>query len=333
MKTKSPRSAVSFPRVALASIGLLLQAACTQASVTADLPATAGTPGRTENDESVARAKAVLMKVMTQERSWKQVHAAEALIAVGESVAVRTVFANEPEAADLADYRIGIWRVRAAIALSRPERKQWLNKIEAAFCDPRSPDRLDAIESLSKLGFAVSGETLAKVRQLAATAPEGDKLFALWALAKAEEPGAIERIIAALDSTDIFARQRAAYALRWLHVESMPVKQGLVRAVQAEPVDTYPYVYLLSAALVLDADPSQRGLWRGKLEKVLATGPASARFEAIQCLMTGYGRADVPRLAPMLQDGETDTRISAAWGILSIQNREQGLKTEARRAP
>lgn len=304
----------------MASMGLILLAAGPTA-MSADRPETAGIPTETEINAAVVQAKAVLLQVLTHERNWQQIHAAEALIAVGEGATVRAAFANDQVVSEQSDYRIGIWRVRAAVAQSPVERKQWLAKIEAAFCDPRSPDRLDAIESLSKLRFVASGETLRMVRQLAEESSEGDKLFTLWALALAEDPGAMERIIAALASADIFARQRAAYALRWLHASSGPALQALARATQAEPAGTYPYVYLLSAALALNADPPQSRDWQAKLEAVLASGPAPARFEAIQYLMTTYDRTDVLRLKPQLNDSECDTRIAAAWGMLNVHYR------------
>lgn len=322
---KSPRMnvyksghAAFFVRLALASISLPLLGASAPANPNPPAAANATRILKREDDAATTRARAVLHQIVAQERSWIQIHAAEALIATGESAAIRAIFVSEQAKADLSDYRIGAWRVRANTAESTDERSHWIGRIEKVFHDPTSPDRLDAIESLSKLGFVVTGQTRAMVRTLAAEASEGDALFALWALALAGEPGALERMTASLASANGVARQRAAYAFRWLRPKSAAILQALARGTNAEPPDTDAYPYLLSAALLLNADPQYIAAWQAKLEKVLATGETWARYEASQSLMPRYGLADLPRLLPLLEHSESDTRIGAAWSILYI---------------
>jgi HEAT repeat protein len=193
-----------------------------------------------------------------------------------------------------------------------------VSRIEEAFLDPASPDRLDAVETLAKLRVAVSGETRATALRLASEWPESDAIFARWALAVAGEPGELERITGSLSSADALARLRAAYALRWLQPAAPATLAALARAADAEPVGSEAHVYLVSAALVLEANPGRLATWQEALEGILATGTAGARYEALQALMLRYGSSDIPRLLPLLDDADSDTRTGAAWAILRI---------------
>ncbi|MDB6169563.1 MAG: hypothetical protein JWM88_2427 [Verrucomicrobia bacterium] len=274
------------------------------------------------SSSAAARAREVLRQVATHGESWKMIHAAEALVALGEGPAVRALFTAN-EAADRSDYRIGAWRVRARTAESPEERSRWIGKIEAVLLDPASPDRLDAIETLSKLNCVISGPTLAASRQLAAGLSESDGTFPLWALALANEPGALERLAGVLTSANSQARGRAAYALRWLRPSSPQVLRALAQAADAEAADTDALPYMLGAALALNADPLRAGAWQARLEKILAAGETSARYEACQTLMVRYGIADLPRFQPLLEDPESDTRVGAAWSVLFIEARSR----------
>lgn len=327
------KCAAFFVRRAIAAVSLLLLASPAPASGPTPPIAMIAPPIYSEGgmDQAPSRARAVLDQIVAGERSWKRIHAAEALIAIGEGPSIRAIFSRDHAASDLSDYRIGAWRIRANTAESPDERSRWIGKIEEVFRDPASPDRLDAIESLSKLGFVVSGRTRAMVRTLAAEAPEGDALFAWWALALAGEPGALERMTASLASANGMARQRAAYALRWLRPRSPAILQALARAANAEPFDTDAYPYLLSAALLLNADPQYSAAWQAKLENVLATGETWARYEASQSLMPRYALADLPRLMPLLENPESDTRIGAAWSILYVYIKADDGKKSATR--
>ena len=74
------------------------------------------------------RARQILHEILARRESWKMIHAAEALIAIGEGPAVRAFFAANQAAADQSDYRIGAWRVRARTAESLEERRRWIEK-------------------------------------------------------------------------------------------------------------------------------------------------------------------------------------------------------------
>lgn len=267
------------------------------------------------------RARQILHEILAQQESWKMIHAAEALIAIGEGPAVQASFAANQPAADQSDYRIGAWRVRARTAESLEERSRWIERVESVLIDPASADRLDAIETLSKLNRPVSDQTLAVARRLASDLSESDATFALWALAFAGDAGALERLTAVLTSTNSQARGRAAYALRWLRPASPLILRMLAQAADVEPSDTDAFVYVVSSALACQADPLRLQTWHSSLEKVLFQGEPAAQYEACQSLMTRYGIGDIPRLLPLLDAPESDTKTGVAWTILFIEAR------------
>ena len=265
-----------------------------------------------------ARARAVLHQTVATDRTWVRVHAAEALVAAGEDAAMHELFLSEQPANDTAVYRIGVWRVLANTAQNADERTWWIARVEQVFLDPAAPDRPQAVETLGKVRHRVTGAVLAAVRARAAAGPEADAIVPLWVLQLAGEPGALARLTVALKSPDATTRQRAAYAARWLHASDATQRRALADAADTEPADSPAYAYLLSAALSLDTRPAHTAAWQTKLENVLFTGSAAARFEACQTLMNRFNAPDAPRLAPLLDAAEPDTRVGAAWTILHV---------------
>jgi len=270
-----------------------------------------------------ARARTVLRQVVATDQTWVRVHATEALIAAGEGEAMRALFLRERPAIETTVYRIGVWRVLANTAHGTVERAEWIARIEQVFLDPAAPDRPQAVETLGKLRHRVTGKILETVRARAATGPEAEAIMPLWVLQLAGEPGAKARLTGALVSSDATVRQRAAYAVRWLHASDAAQRRTLAGAADTEPADSPAQAYLLSAALSLDAAPARTAAWQAKLEKVLMTGTAAARFEACQTLMHRFNLADVSRLAPLLDEAEPDTRVGAAWAILHVLARRR----------
>jgi hypothetical protein len=260
---------------------------------------------------------------MVSEQSWIRIHAAEALMAAGEMEEIRTYFLNALPDTESSVFRIGVYRVLATASHTPEERSKWIGKVERVYLDPTAPDQNQAIETLCKLKHRVTGDALAKVRRNAASLPSAPMALALWAGALAEEPMALEGLTELLLSKDPALRTSAAYALRWLHPTDAVVRTALVRAVAAESPGTTPYAYMLGAALAVDADPAQTASWESKLNDVLLTGAAGARFEASWTLKQRYNRADVPRLAPLLDlpASENDARVGVASVILTTLTR------------
>jgi hypothetical protein len=270
-------------------------------------------------DALAAHARDVLREIEASEHSWVRIHAAEALMAGGASDAVRAEFLASLPTLESSAIRVGAWRVLTTTAPSPEDREPWIVKIARTYLDPAAADQNQAIETLCKLGFRVSGEVLAKVRREAAGPPSVPMSLALWSAVLAGEPDALPRLTALLASSDPALRGDAAYALRWLRLSDPAMRRALTRAAAAEPAGTSAYPYILGAALTVDADPTQTAAWTAKLNEVfLASGPTDGRFEASWTLRNRYRVADLPRLAAMLDlpPKENDTRVGAAAVIL-----------------
>jgi hypothetical protein len=266
-----------------------------------------------------AHARDVLREIGASEHNWVRIHAAEALMAGGESDAIRAEFLASLPALESSAIRVGAWRVLTTTAPSPEDREPWIVRIARTYLDPAAPDQNQAIETLCKLGFRVRGEVLAKVRREAAGPPSVPMSLALWSAVLAGEPGALTQLTTLLTSSDPALRGDAAYALRWLHLSDPAMRLALARAAATEPAGTSAYPYILGAALTVDADPAQTAAWTAKLNEVfLASGPTDARFEASWTLRHRYRVADLPRLAAMLDlpPKENDTRVGAAAVIL-----------------
>lgn len=270
-------------------------------------------------DALAVRARAVLHEVMAHEENWIKIHAAEALMAGGEAVAIRDRFLQLVPGVDALAYRVGVWRILANTSPTGPGRAACVASVEKIFLNPASADRSQALETLCKLRHPVSGPALAEVRKIAAGPPAPLRGLAFWALRLAGEPGALASLGGLLRSPEVGERLVAAYALRLLR-ENDPVALGqLARAAELEPPESRAHPYLVSAAFSLNGDPARRSAWRTALEKILATGPDAARFEACQGLLEQVTAADRAGFARLLDAPENDTRVGAALAILRVE--------------
>lgn len=269
-------------------------------------------------DALSGRAKAVLHEVLDREENWIKIHAAEALMAGGEAVAIRDRFLRLIPQVDALAYRVGVWRILANTSPTLAERAACVAQVEKIFLNPASADRSQALETLCKLRHPVAGPALEAVREIAAGPPAPLRGLAFWALRLTEEPGALASLGGLLHSREEGERLVAAYALRLLR-ENDPVVLGqLSRAAENEPPAARSFPYLVSAAFSLNADPARRAAWRTALEKILVTGSDAARFEACQGLLDQVTAADRPDFARLLEAPENDTRVGAALAILRV---------------
>ena len=285
------------------------------------VPLASGCAATQTSSALVERARTVLAADLANEKAFVKVHAAEALIALGEKDEPRRVFSAElPAANELRPYRIGVWRVLAAASKSPKERADWLARIESVVLDETTMDRLHAVETLGKLGHAPSGQVRAAIEEMA-KGPAAPAVFAHWVLHLAGDRTALPAIVAALNSDDPAARLRAAYVLHWLNINDAATRAAVDRTAEREPTDAVGYTIINCAAVALDANPARTSARVAILENLLAMGAAGARYHASQTLMRRYTSADFPKLSPLLAHAEGDARIGAAWAILHINAR------------
>lgn len=266
-----------------------------------------------------ATALAALQEILHDQKSWIQVHAAEALLAQGEHASVRAVFENLDTAGAAASYRIGVWRVLANSSRSPSERAAWAQRIEHIAEDPSAPDRKQAIESLGKLAQPVSAACLAALQTFIRERAPEETVLAWWSLHHCGDPKALIALREFLPRPEPLARQRAAYVLRWIHPTDPATAAALAQAATAEPKGTLPRTFIISAALALVASHPDREQWRQELEGILfESASTAARFEAAQSLAGVMSDADVFRVRTLLDDPDVDVRVAGASLILSI---------------
>ena len=270
------------------------------------------------HDSLARRARAALDAATQKEGDWIWIHALEVWVELGEKEKVRGLLLPRLAEFERSTIRIGIWRVLANSAQSKEERATWIKKIEQAFLEPAAADRLQAIETLGKLGHAPQGAVLDAARGLRSTMPENEALFPLWTLWLAGEQGAGTQLVGSLTSPEVNVRRRAAFIMRWLKPDGAWMRGALARALAEEAPDSIAQSYLLSTSLSLDLDSSRRREWAQKLEQRLPTVAGGVCLEACQALRKVYTPADLPRLAPLLEHAEADTRIGSAWTILHV---------------
>lgn len=270
-------------------------------------------------DPLAIQAKSVLRDVMGVEESWIKIHAAEALVAAGETEFVREQMRQlAPQSGKLV-YRVGIQRVLANTAGTLSERRASVAEVERIFLQPASPDRSQALETLCKLHHRVSGPALAAARELAAGPDSSLRGVALWALCIAGEPAAREALVALLQSPEASARLAASYALRMMRERSPAALVALALAAEREAPSSNAYPYVLSAAAALAADPARVPAWQATLRKMLANEATAdaARFEICQGFLQGGAVGDRAEFARFLAGPGHDTRVGAALVILT----------------
>lgn len=274
------------------------------------------------DDALASRSKAILRDIFAQDEAWIKIHAAEALLVGGEAIAMREQFLRMAPTADSLLYRVGVWRVLANTSPTAADRAECVAQIEKILLGPAPRDFSQALETLCKLLVRVEGPVLDLARRTA-DGPVGPlSALALWSLSLRDEPKALERLCALLESTVPRMSSIAAYALRWLRTTDPTALRLLVQAADKEPVGTDAHAYLVSAAFALNADPARRPAWRAALEKVLATGSMEARFEACNGMLAQATAASLPHYTPLLDDAGADTRVGAALTILHVRARE-----------
>lgn len=263
-----------------------------------------------------ARATATLLDVLHREPSWVGIHAAEALIRHGEGDMVRKIF---PGPAGAKYPRVGRLRVLATLT-SEPEKNSLIRQIEAIFIDSTAPDRTQAIETLAKLRHPLSPAARALAQSMAREMPASDAVLPLWSLYFSGDTSALPQLTRLLTAEDPVARQRTAYALRWIGAKDPVVLKALNLAAARETQVPLPRVYLLSSALQLGAgsDSVRRGDWSKELFSTLTTGPSAAAFEAGQVLGPWITAAEIPVLLRLLESPEGDTQVGAALLLLSF---------------
>ena len=272
------------------------------------------------------RVSQLLHAALDGEQQWTKVHAAEALLAAGDTQSVKAAFDRElPLKGNERPYRIGIWRVLAQAARNDEARDGWIKNIVDAFREVDGTDRLHASETLGKLGYRAPADDR-DVFELAAKDASGPLMAnALWVLANSGRSKADVQLVDLLASDDRPTRATAAYAIRYLPKISVAVWGKLQAAARKEPevagADDIVRASLVGAAFVHAPVESQKATFKAEVVKYARTGSADAKVEACAALAMQGLDEDVAPLVSLLDDSSIDVRVAAANAILQIDRR------------
>jgi hypothetical protein len=268
----------------------------------------------------VLRAFETLWLVLEEDRTWAGIHAAEVLLAQNQGARVERFFIENGDSFP----RIGRLRVTAQL-VHETARRALAQQIETIFLEPGSPDRKQAIESLAKLRQPLSHAARLVAQSMVDSGPLKDAILPLWSLHYSGDHEAKRTLSHALAAHDPIARQRAAYALRWIGTDDSFTLKSLATAAGREPSGTLPRVFVISAALALSAEPSQHHTWKQELLATLHTGPGAAAFEAASAVAPWLEAADIADILPLLDHSTGDTRVAAALLILRYHSSSKTL--------
>lgn len=262
----------------------------------------------------------LLEQEMLANTNWVRIHAAEALIQHGCTNPVTKLFAplgaNENPSA-----QIGVWRVLAQAAETEAQRRASVALIRHALLDEHSPGRLQAAESLAKLGSVDVTDRPVLERWLK-NADESTAPFVLWLLTLLSGPqdrASVEaRLAKSLDSNDPIARLRTAFALGRLKTLSRGSLAQLTRRAQVEAADSPARVYLIAAWLLHEEDKTAQLKLMKQLAVFLNSAKPNEQLEAATVLGMRGTVEERPGLMRLLRSREPDARIGAANGLLHL---------------
>ncbi|MGI9456836.1 MAG: hypothetical protein ACR2NU_09750 [Aeoliella sp.] len=305
-------------------------------------------------------AQAALLQALRAKEFWVKVHAAEFLIALGDTSAVEAEFSQELlQREDRRPERIGVWRVGYRLAKSDQDRAALAGEIGAVAQDKSATDRLHAIETLAKLSLQLpEGEVLAIITT---TRDVGDHelAFGLWVAMNQQGNEQMrvqtEQLVSLLASDDDIARLRAAYTLWQFATHSpAPLRDAVIDAgVETAQQKAEDSLEELAGAHVIATAWKTAELWRVDDEieefrdarvKELSTAlkqAAGHSTEVSRVLANSLAElgtpADGARLQEYLNSDDLDLRASAANALLQIEIRffsdQQGAKADMAAQP
>ena len=275
------------------------------------------------------RAKAELLHALSSQPKWIKVHAAEALIDLGQSEEARDAFLKEwAEFENQPQYRIGIMRVLARAHHKEVDRLEWADRIKKALFDAAGADQIHAAESASKLNLSFSPSEIVQLEELVERSQPDLAVNSCWALALQGGSEYRKQLVEFVGSTDPNLRSVAAYAMGRLPLLAPDASQELYDAASSEQAESSAFAYLTSASFVVasqngNATEAQR--CRAALVNLLREGTSAAQREACYAIATAGSGADLELVRDLLDHADPDVRVSAASAVLQLYRRSRLL--------
>lgn len=269
------------------------------------------------SQDILKECKTILHEKFQSEKGWIKIHAAEALMSLGERAKVHTgiVAITEPWNQST---KIGKWRVLYQCSTDHSEKQSWIGKIEDCYTNVDGSVRLNALESLCKLSFVAVGQTLEMIRSDSTDRTKIEAPFALWALHLAGDHQAVFKIADTLRSPMPEIRKMSAFCLRWMKCTDPGALNTLSHCADTEPPDSEAWPYILGAAISLKADTKRSPRWKSDLISSLKTADNLARYEICQALKDEFFLSDLEALLPLLTQPDVDVQIGASTAIISL---------------
>ena len=225
-----------------------------------------------EQDKLAEEAQTFLFNVLESNYKWEKVHAAEGLIDLGYSDAVRNQFIKEHESyANTSQYRVGILRVLARSSRSESEKAAWIDEIATIYKDTTNADRLHASETLAKLNINL--KKIDYERTISDLISKDTLLRAIvtWACCVSNHPDSInfEGLISMVKSTNETMRRTGAYALGFCDSLASPYLDIIVQKALDEPADSNVWFYLLKAASFHTNDDALRVMFLERMKEAI----------------------------------------------------------------
>ena len=189
----------------------------------------------------------------SDETFWVKVHAAEALILNVYPEGVEDYF--QQLAQDPSSSIVGISRVFARLNRKNASVFQsHVDRIRDEFLDIDSPNRIGALESLGKLGYA---EHLPEIIETAENGSSDIRGFARWVLANTGNPNDEAWLAELLNSDEPKDYFYASYALRFMQKVTPQTYERIESCVKRLTQDAPHRVYVMSNRFV-HAPPEQK---------------------------------------------------------------------------
>lgn len=325
-------------------IGIVLLSLLNSAPASASTPAVKAEvflrDGLTQQVKELAYA--ALRNALHANAFWVRVHAAEFLIALGETGDVEDEFAKETDFETQRPERIGVWRVRYRLAGSKDDQEAVANRIRAVAHDQSATDRLHAVETLAKLRIQLPEVEVQAIVAATCDAGEHELAFGLWMAVTQEGNEQLqaqqEQLASLLASDDDLARLRAAYALWQVASKSPPLRDAIIdTGVRTTEQKAKESLEELAGAHVLATAWKTAELWevdddirrfRDARIQELSTALKRAADESTEVsrvladTLAELGTpADGDRLLEYLETDDPDLRASAANALLRIEIR------------
>ena len=232
-----------------------------------------------------------LHSVVAHNHALPRMHAAEDLVLLGEPDPLAAIQADLPKLATEPIFRIVLWRIQARQATAAGRSMDpWTRRIVAVFfATPEAPDRVNAAETLGKLGYNPPAAERPDFERLA----QGDSLLALharWVLAGAGDEADEEALAGFLNDRDTKLRGDAAYALRFRPKVRPATRDLLISAPpNANRPAPPPELYLFSSALFhAGMNPEDRS-FSGKSDDLGRKRERGGQIRSHECPGPGRG--------------------------------------------